>query len=84
MTDNDIVGDVINIPKELILLKNKYTTQLASRTLDMSILRSAGSENFMEDLDKCIKDIAHCKQWLGELETVIESFKNIKGGNDND
>lgn len=81
--DNQVPGDYINVPKEFLLLKNKYTTELASRTLDMSVLRSTGSENFMADIDKCIKDIAHCKQWLGELQAMIESFRDTKGG-DND
>mgnify|MGYP003133839510 CR=1 FL=1 len=73
--DNEVQGDVIEIPQEFLVLKDKYNQKLNEALINYGITRKHGSVNFMKDLDKHIKDIAHIKSWIKEIDTQIQAIK---------
>lgn len=81
MPDNKskaVHGDVIEIPQEFLVLKDKYSLELNEALINYGITRKHGSVNFTKDLDKHIKDIAHVKSWLAEIELQIKTISEQK------
>jgi|TARA_R110000824_G_scaffold144235_2_gene312094 hypothetical protein len=71
-------GDVIEIPQEFMVLKDKYTMELNEALINYGITRKHGSINFTKDLDQHIKDIAHVKSWLAEIELQIKTISETQ------
>jgi hypothetical protein len=84
MVDEKDMGDVIEVPQEFLLLKNKYQNQLLSARLNVGVIRGSGSSDYMSDMDKYIKEITHIKLYLSELDETIKSFKQTKGDKTDD
>tara|TARA_R110000782_G_scaffold25699_8_gene66523 strand:+ start:2442 stop:2708 length:267 start_codon:yes stop_codon:yes gene_type:complete len=75
VNNEEVMGDVIEIPSEFLVLRDKYILELNESLISYGVLRKHGSSDFINDLDKHIKDIAHAKSWVAEINDQIETIK---------
>lgn len=84
--DNEVQGDVIQIPQEFVLLKEEYILKLSKRLISLSMVRKHPSADYIEILDDHIDSIVGIKNKIKEIDEMIESIKQQQQptGVDND
>tara|TARA_Y100000401_G_scaffold110195_1_gene107173 strand:- start:775 stop:1074 length:300 start_codon:yes stop_codon:yes gene_type:complete len=73
-------GDVINIPQEFILIKNKWQNLLLTKQLDLQLMRQVGCKDYVEEIEGLVVEMAKIRNRLNELENQINMFKQPEGG----
>lgn len=84
--DNEVQGDVIQIPQEFILLKDQYMVELSKKLISLTMLRKQPSMDYLDNLDNHMEDLASIKGKIREVDEMINSIKNQQQptGVDND
>jgi len=74
--DNEVQGDVIQIPQEFILLKDQYMVELSKKLISLTMVRKQPSADYIDNLDTHMGDLADIKSKIREIDEMIESIKN--------
>jgi hypothetical protein len=84
--DNEVQGDVIQIPQEFILLKDQYMVELSKKLISLTMLRKQPGMDYLDNLDNHMEDLASIKGKIREVDEMINSIKNQQQptGVDND
>ena len=84
--DNEVQGDVIQIPQEFILLKDQYMVELSKKLISLTMLRKQPGMDYLDNLDNHMEDLASIKGKIREVDEMINSIKNKQQptGVDND
>lgn len=74
--DNDIQGDVIQIPQEFVLLKEQYMLELSKKLISLTMVRKQPSADYIDIIDAHMGDVAAIKSKINEVNEMIANIKN--------
>mgnify|MGYP003122619768 CR=1 FL=1 len=76
--NEEVMGDVVELPQEFLILRDDYTIQLNKRLVSLNMVRRQGGNNFIEIIDEHMHDIAGIKAKIKEVDSMMDIIKKSK------